>query len=124
MERIIAGRFQTGRDADAAARLIAGFVDSADICVFYNSPPGQHSTSEFAAQEPGGAGTDGAGRSAVTTAVAAGLVAGTAGMLGDPLVALAAAGVGAYAGYRWSAHWTAWASRMRVRRLRNIARPV
>jgi hypothetical protein len=98
MERIIAGRFETQAGADAAAALIGQYVDTYNICVFYNSPPGQQLASESTGQFHEDHGSDGAGKSAATTAVAAGLAAGAVGMLGGPIVALAAAGVGAYAG--------------------------
>src|SRR5450432_1236156 len=41
MERIIAARFQTVGEADAAAALMS-YIDSADISIFHNNPPGQH----------------------------------------------------------------------------------
>lgn len=40
MERIIAGRFQTKDDADAVAALITQYIDTTDICIFHNNPPG------------------------------------------------------------------------------------
>jgi len=40
MERIIAGRFQRKDAADAAAALMAGYIDKSDICIFHNNPPG------------------------------------------------------------------------------------
>jgi len=98
MERIIAGRFQTKDHADAVAALMSQYVDTADICIFHNNPQGQHD-----APDPGGAddeepGAEGAGKSAAGTAVAAGLAAGAIGALAGPIVALAAAGTGAYLG--------------------------
>jgi hypothetical protein len=98
MERIIAGRFQTKGDADAAAALMAPEVGPADICIFHNNPPGQHDA--FAAggdagEDPGATGAD---TSAASTAVGAGLAAGALGALGGPVVALAAAATGAYMG--------------------------
>jgi hypothetical protein len=43
MERIIAARFQTVGEADAAAALMS-YIDSTDISIFHNNPPGQHGT--------------------------------------------------------------------------------
>jgi len=98
MERIIAGRFQTKGDADAAAALIAQYVDTADICIFHNNPPGQHDTFAVGGDEDEDPGAEGAGKLAAATAVAAGLGAGAIGALGGPVVALAAAAAGAYTG--------------------------
>lgn len=42
MELIIAGRFPTKGEADAAAALLSSYVATADICIFHNNPPGQH----------------------------------------------------------------------------------
>ena len=42
MKRVIAGRFQTKDDADAAAALIARCVETAQIGIVDNNPPGQH----------------------------------------------------------------------------------
>ena len=98
MERIIAGRFQTKDDADAAAALIAQYVDMADICIFHNNPPGQHDAFAMGGDEDEDPGAEGAGKSAAGVAVAAGLTAGAIGALGGPVVALAAAGIGAYSG--------------------------
>ena len=98
MERIIAGRFQTKGDADAAAALIAEYVATADICVFHNNPPGQHGAFVLGGDEDEDPGAEGAGKSAAGTAVAAGLSAGVIGALGGPAVALAAAAIGAYSG--------------------------
>ena len=64
MEHIIAARFPATTDAEAAVARMP-WVDPADICIFLNSPPGQH---------------------------------GALGALGGPVVAIAAAAVGAYAG--------------------------
>ncbi|MCJ7838464.1 MAG: hypothetical protein MUP61_04515 [Burkholderiales bacterium] len=98
MERIIAGRFQTKGDADAAAALIAQFAATADICIFHNNPPGQHDAFTVGGDEDEDPGAEGAGKSAAATAVAAGLSAGAIGALGGPAVALAAGGVGAVSG--------------------------
>jgi len=98
MERIIAGRFPTKGEADAAAALMSTYVAAADICIFHNNPPGQHDAYAAGGDEDEDPGTEGAGKSAAGTAVAAGLAAGAAGALGGPVVALAAAATGAYLG--------------------------
>jgi hypothetical protein len=98
MERIIAGRFQTKGDADAAAAVIAQYIDTADICIFHNNPPGQHDAFAGGGDEDEDPGAKGAGKSAASTAVAAGLTAGAIGALGGPVVALTAAATGAYLG--------------------------
>ena len=98
MERIIAGRFSTKGDADAAAALIAQYADRADICIFHNNPPGQHDLFEAGGDEDEDPGAKGAGASAAGTAAAAGLAAGAVGALGGPIVAVAAAATGAYLG--------------------------
>lgn len=98
MERIIAGRFQTKGDADAAAALITQYIDSTDICIFHNNPPGQHDAIAGGGDVSVDPGAEGAGESAAGTAVAAGLTAGAIGALGGPVVALAAAATGAYVG--------------------------
>jgi hypothetical protein len=98
MERIIAGRFHTKGDADAVAALMASYIDTTDICIFHNNPPGQHGVSPGGGDEAEDPSAEGAGESAVGTAVAAGLTAGAIGALGGPVVALAAGAVGAYTG--------------------------
>ena len=84
--------------ADAVAALIAQYTDTADICIFHNNPPGQHDAYAVGGDEDEDPGAEGADKSAAGTAVAAGLAAGAIGALGGPVVALAAAGVGAYSG--------------------------
>ncbi len=98
MERIIAGRFQTKGDADAAAALLAQYVATSDICIFHNNPPGQHDAYAVGGDEDEDPGAEGAGKPAAATAIAAGLSAGAIGALGGPAVALVAAAVGAYSG--------------------------
>jgi hypothetical protein len=98
MDQIIAGRFQTKSDADAVAALMSAYVDTADICIFHNNPPGQHDAYEVGGDEDEDPGAEGAGKSSAGTAAAAGLAAGAAGALGGPIVALAAAATGAYVG--------------------------
>ena len=98
MEQILAGRFKTKSDADAVAALMTQYVDPTDICIFHNNAPGQHdavAVDEGVDDEPG---AEDAGKSSAGTAVAAGLTAGAVGALGGPVVALAAAAVGAYSG--------------------------
>jgi hypothetical protein len=97
MERIIAGRFQTKGEADAVAALMS-YIDTADICIFHNNPPGQHDARGMGGDEDEDPSAAGAGKSAATTAISAGLAAGAIGALGGPVVALAAAAVGAYTG--------------------------
>lgn len=98
MDQIIAGRFQTKSDADAAAALLAPYVDSADICIFHNNPPGQHDAFPVGGDEDEDPAAQGADTSAAKSALAAGLSAGAIGALGGPVVALAAAATGAYLG--------------------------
>jgi hypothetical protein len=98
MERIIAGRFHSRDDADAVAATMTKFVDGADICVFHNNPPGQHDALGAGGDEDEDPDAKGADASAAGGALAAGLAAGALGALGGPVVALAAAGVGAYSG--------------------------
>lgn len=98
MERIIAGRFQSKDSADAVAVLLGQYIDTADICIFHNNPPGQHDAYALGGDEDADPGAEGAEKSAVGTAIAAGLAAGAVGALGGPVVALAAAATGAYVG--------------------------
>ena len=98
MDQIIAGRFETKAKADAAAAVIVRYVDRTDICIFHNNPPGQHGTPSTTATQLANPGLETDGEAAVGTALAAGLAAGVIGLAGGPVVALAAAGVGAYTG--------------------------
>jgi hypothetical protein len=98
MERIIAGRFHTKDEADGVATLLAQYVDKDDICIFHNNAPGQHDLFPGGGDEDEDPGAAGAGAAATTSAVAAGLTAGAIGSLGGPVVALVAAGIGAYTG--------------------------
>src|SRR5476651_2224988 len=97
MERIIAARFQTIGEADAVAALMS-YIESADISIFHNNPPGQHGALALGGDEDEDPAAAGAGKSAAATAVSAGAAAGAIGALGGPVVALAAAAVGAYTG--------------------------
>ena len=98
MQRIIAGRFQTKGEADAVAILLAQYIDTTDICIFHNNPPGQHDAYVLGGDEDADSGAEGAEKSTVGTALGAGLAAGAIGALGGPVIALAAAATGAYVG--------------------------
>lgn len=84
MKQIITGRFHTQQNADSAAVSIAQYLLADHISV---------TVDENLTADP-----DGAGASALSTAVAAGLAAGAVGAVGGPVVALAAAGTAAYVG--------------------------
>ena len=64
MDRIIAGRFQTKDNADAVAALIARYIDTSDICIFHNNPPGQHDAFAVGGDEDEDPGAEGADKSA------------------------------------------------------------
>ena len=119
MDHIIAGRFATKDDADAAATTLAGLVAANDLCIFHNSPPGQHGVAIFGedavkrhhelvventAHAQGAGETDvseqrdNAETTALGTAVAAGVTAGLVAAVAGPVAALAAVGVAAYTG--------------------------
>jgi len=98
MEQIITGRFQTRDSADAAAALIVQYIASSDMAFADKLPPGSHDAGSASGSDDGAADADGAGASALGTALAAGLTAGAIGTIGGPVVALAAAGTGAYLG--------------------------
>jgi hypothetical protein len=119
VDHIIAGRFATKDDADAAAETLAGLITTNDVCIFHNSPPGQHGVSIFgedevkrhhelvvknAAHAVGSNETevskqqDNAETSALATAAAAGAAAGLVAAVAGPVAALAAVGVAAYTG--------------------------
>jgi len=98
MERIIAGRFQSKDSADAVAALLGQYIETTDICIFHNNPPGQHDAYALGGDEDADSGAEGAGKSAAGTAIGAGLAAGAIGALGGPVIALAAAATGAYVG--------------------------
>lgn len=96
MDHIIAGRFRSDEDAFTVAALIARYIDPSDIYIF------QHVTSAPVADQREGqdaeTGVKEIGKTAVGTALAAGTAAGAIGALGGPVVALVAAGTGAYLG--------------------------
>ncbi len=98
MERIIAGRFATKGAADAAAATMAGYVQSSDICIFHNNPPGQHDTFAVGGDEDEDPGARHADGSSASTAAGAALTGGLVGALAGPVGAIAGAAVGAYAG--------------------------
>lgn len=119
MDQIIAGRFGTKADADAAAETLAGLIAANDLCVFHNSPPGQHGVAIFGEDEvkrhhelvvKNAAHTqdpkqldvsqqqDSAENSALGTALAAGVTAGLVAAVAGPVAAMAAVGVAAYTG--------------------------
>ena len=97
MERIIAARFQTVAEADATAALMS-YVDTSDICIFHNNPPGQHGALPAGGDEDEDPSAAGAEKSAATTAVTGAIAGGAIGALGGPVGALVGAGVGAYSG--------------------------
>jgi hypothetical protein len=97
-ERIIAGRFETKREADTTAGLLSDFVSTDDICIFHNNAPGQHDVHALGGDENEDPGATQADKGSASTAATAGLTAGAIGALGGPVTALAAGGIGAYVG--------------------------
>lgn len=81
VERIIAGRFQTKDDADAVAALIAQYIDTSDICIFHNNPPGRHDAFAVGGDEDEDPGAEGADKSA--TGAYMGSLAGAMYRLGN-----------------------------------------
>jgi len=98
MEQIIAGRFPSFSAANAAAILLNQYIDTRDICIFYNGPPGQHGVLPAGGDETADPEAEHAHTSALATGATLGVAAGAVGMFGGPIVALAAAGIGAYTG--------------------------
>ena len=125
MNTIIAGRFGTKTEADAAAEKMHGFITKADICIFHNNPPGQHRTSLFGDEDavkhqalhshvsnpsntPNGPEelaeahaseqAEKAENTSLATAAVAGIAVGALAVAAGPVAALAAAGVAAYTG--------------------------
>ncbi len=98
MEQIIAGRFDSFTEANAAAVLLNQYIDTDDICIFYNSPPGQHGVLPAGGDENADPEAENAHSSALATGATLGVAAGAVGLFGGPIVALAAAGIGAYTG--------------------------
>jgi hypothetical protein len=99
MVDIIAGRFGSKADADLAAEKLHNTASVSEICIFYNSPPGQHGTSMFGDELAVTKQIEQAESAAVSTATIAGVAAGAVvAIVATPVVALAAAGVAAYTG--------------------------
>src|SRR5690606_15572903 len=98
MDQIIAGRFETMAKADATAALLTEYIDTNDICIFYNNPPGQHDVLPAGGDEKIDPGTEDSGKSAMAAGATAGLTAGAIGAFGGPIVALTAGGIAAYTG--------------------------
>jgi hypothetical protein len=121
VDHIIAGRFATKDDADAAAKTLAGLVAANDLCIFHNSPPGQHGVAIFGEDEVKrhhelvtknaahfypyerketevSEQQNNAETAALGTAAAAGAAAGLVAAVAGPVAALAAVGVAAYTG--------------------------
>lgn len=98
MERIIAGRFRNKQSADAVAAILTQYVNPSDICIFDSPPPLPPETparpQEMVVQHD----TTEVSKSTIGTALAAGAAAGTIGALAGPVIALVAAGTGAYLG--------------------------
>jgi hypothetical protein len=98
MQPIIAGRFQTFEQADSTAALMTEHINTHDICIFYNNPPGQHHVLVSGGDEKTDPEAINADKSAKKVATSAGLGAGAIGLFGGPVVALSAAGIGSYTG--------------------------
>ena len=108
MARIIAGRFETQRQADAVLEPLsrAGFPQE-DYTCFYVSPPGQHAAYPIGGDAHHDEGTKESGKKAISAAAigsVTGLALGTAtgAALGEPgftaAGAIAGAGIGGYVG--------------------------
>ena len=108
MARIIAGRFDTQAQADAALESLsrAGFRKE-DYTCFYLTPPGQHAAYPIGGDAHHDEGTKESGKNAITAAAigsVTGLALGTAtgAALGEPgftaAGAIAGAGIGGYVG--------------------------
>ncbi len=98
MEQIIAGRFESIAKADATAVLLTNYIDTSDICIFYNNPPGQHDVLAVGGDEAIDPGAKDAHKSAIAVGASTAIAAGAIGAFGGPVVALAAAGIAAYTG--------------------------
>ena len=119
MNTIIAGRFGTKTDADAAAEKMHGFITETDICIFHNNPPGQHGITLFGdentvkheasqsnapnsaqqmAEADASQQAEKAENTSLATAAVAGIAVGALAVAAGPVAALAAAGVAAYTG--------------------------
>jgi hypothetical protein len=98
MEQIIAGKFDSIAKANAAAVLLNEYVDTSDICIFYNSPQGQHDVLPIGGDEDKDPEAAHAHQYALATGATVGVAAGAIGLFGGPIVALTAAGIAAYTG--------------------------
>ncbi len=98
MSTVIAGRFDTIEQAEAAMQALQSQNLSEDLMTtFYVGPPGQHDRHPMGGDEDADAKAEGAhGGSAAGAAVGAGV--GLAALAAGPLGVAAAAGVGAYTG--------------------------
>ncbi|HEY8084344.1 MAG TPA: hypothetical protein VIE69_01925, partial [Methylophilaceae bacterium] len=84
--------------ADSIAVLLNQYIDAKDICIFYNSPPGQHGVLPIGGDENIDPNSEFAHQYAIATGATAGVAAGAIGLFGGPIVALATAGIAAYTG--------------------------
>ena len=98
MEQIIAGRFDSMAGADATAVSLTTYIDTMDICIFFNNAPGQHDARPGGGDEQSDPGAKDAPKSAAAVSATAAVVGGAIGAFGGPIVALTVAGVGAYTG--------------------------
>jgi hypothetical protein len=98
MQQIIAAKFDSIVHADAAAAALNEFIGTADICIFYNSPPGQHALFALGGDENTDPEARHAHAYAIATGTTMGVAAGAVGLFAGPIVGLAAAGIGAYTG--------------------------
>jgi len=103
MSKIVAGRFDTTLDADAALAALAreGFTDK-DVDSFYVGPPGQHAKNPWGGDSYSGAGARQAGVAGFIGAVIGAIVGALAGWVVAReygLIAIAlGGGLGAYIG--------------------------
>jgi hypothetical protein len=103
MTSIIAGRFEQGADAEAAAAALRrdGFAAD-DVTVFFVNPPGQHGTFPIGGDRDESPGAKHAEAGALTGVAAGGAVGAGVGLAALPVLGpaavLAAAAAGAYAG--------------------------
>jgi hypothetical protein len=103
MSKIVAGRFDSTLDADAALAALAraGFTDK-DVDSFYVGPPGQHAKNPWGGDSYSGAGARQAGVASVIGAVIGAIVGALAGWVVAReygLIAIAlGGGLGAYIG--------------------------
>ncbi|HEY7987387.1 MAG TPA: hypothetical protein VIE17_10805, partial [Methylophilaceae bacterium] len=79
MEQIIAGKFDSIAKADSIAVLLNQYIDAKDICIFYNSPPGQHGVLPIGGDENIDPNSEFAHQYAIATGATAGVAAGAIG---------------------------------------------